>query len=194
MKIYNVSKNYGPKTIFENLSLELEQNTVTAIMGASGLGKTTLLKMIAGLTDFAGDIIKEGEVSYVFGESSLIPALTVKQNLEYAVSHTILDKVQLNNVITSVLGELEMLQELNSYPNELSTGMAQRVALARGFIYPAKYILMDEPFRGLDTSLKSKLQKYFLKLLEREKRTVLLITHDINEALLLADRILIFDG
>ena len=87
-----------------------------------------------------------------------------------------------------------MEKELNAYPKSLSTGMAQRVAIARGFLYPAKYILMDEPFRGLDTSLKNRLQKYFLKLLSKDQRTVLLITHDVNEALLLADRVIVFDG
>ncbi len=194
MKINNVSKSYGDKVIFDNFSLHLEKNTITAVMGASGIGKTTLLKMIAGLTDYSGEIIKEGRVSYVFGESSLIPALTVKQNLEYAVKHLIANKELLNNSIFAILKELEMEKELNAYPKALSTGMAQRVAIARGFLYPAKYILMDEPFRGLDTSLKNRLQKYFLKLLSKDQRTVLLITHDVNEALLLADRVIVFDG
>lgn len=192
MKITNVSKSYGEKSIFNRFSLDIEEGKVTAIMGSSGIGKTTLLKMIAGLTDFEGNIDKNGEISYVFGDASLIPALTVKQNLEYAVKHVITDKKSREHQILSILKEIELEDEINRYPEALSTGMAQRVSLARGFLYPASTIIMDEPFRGLDTALKSKLQKYFLKLLSKESKTIILITHDINEALLLADRILVF--
>lgn len=192
MKIIDVSKSYDEKEIFNNFSYEFPLGKITAVMGGSGVGKTTLLRMIAGLTDYQGKIEKEGEISYVFGETSLIPSLTVKQNLNYAVSHVIKDKTLREKLIFDVLKEVELEKEMDSYPHELSTGMAQRVSIARGFLYPASTVIMDEPFRGLDTALKSKLTKLFLKLLSKENKTVIFITHDITEAVLLADKIVVF--
>ncbi len=194
MKIINVTKSYDSKDLFRNFNLEIEEGKVTAIMGSSGVGKTTLLKIIADITDYQGIIKKNGEVSYVFGENSLIAALTIKQNLDYVLTHVISNKQDRIKKIKEILIEVELDGELNSYPHELSSGMAQRVSLARGFIYPASAIIMDEPFRGLDISLKSRLQKYFLNLLLKENKTVILITHDINEALLLSDRIVVLGG
>lgn len=192
MKIIEVSKSYDEKEIFNNFSYEFPLGKITAVMGGSGVGKTTLLRMIAGLTDYQGVIEKEGEISYVFGETSLIPSLTVKQNLNYAVSHVIKNKALREKLIFEVLKEVELEKELDSYPSELSTGMAQRVSIARGFLYPASTLIMDEPFRGLDTALKSKLTKLFLKLLSKDNKTVIFITHDITEAVLLADKIVVF--
>lgn len=194
MKIKNLSKSFGDKHIFKNFNVEFEKGKITAIMGKSGIGKTTLLKAIANLTDYQGEIESDGAISYVFGEASLIPSLTVKQNLSYAVSHVIKDKKVRENAIYDILEQVELGDEANSFPWNLSTGMAQRVSLARGFLYPSNVLIMDEPFRGLDTALKSRLQKYFLKLLSKDNKTVVLITHDVNEALLLADRILVFDN
>ena len=194
MKIKNLSKSFGDKHIFKNFNVEFEKGKITAIMGKSGIGKTTLLKAIANLTDYQGEIESDGAISYVFGEASLIPSLTVKQNLSYAVSHVIKDKKVRENAIYDILEQVELGDETNSFPWNLSTGMAQRVSLARGFLYPSNVLIMDEPFRGLDTALKSRLQKYFLKLLSKDNKTVVLITHDVNEALLLADRILVFDN
>ena len=194
MKIKNLSKSFGDKRIFENFNVEFEKGKITAIMGKSGIGKTTLLKAIANLTDYQGKIESDGAISYVFGEASLIPSLSVKQNLSYAVSHVIKDKKVRENAIYDILEQVELGDEANSFPWNLSTGMAQRVSLARGFLYPSNVLIMDEPFRGLDTALKSRLQKYFLKLLSKDNKTVVLITHDVNEALLLADRILVFDN
>lgn len=194
MKIKNLSKSFDDKCIFNNFNVEFEKGKITAIMGKSGIGKTTLLKAIANLTDYQGEIESDGAISYVFGEASLIPSLTVKQNLSYAVSHVIKDKKVRENAIYDILEQVELGDEANSFPWNLSTGMAQRVSLARGFLYPSNVLIMDEPFRGLDTALKSRLQKYFLKLLSKDNKTVVLITHDVNEALLLADRILVFDN
>lgn len=193
MKLTDLNKKYDDKVIFKNFNLDFDKGKITVIMGASGIGKSTLLKIIANLTDYEGKVECDGKVSYVFGETSLIPSLTVKQNLSFAVYHVIKDKTTREKAIHEILNEVELEDEINSYPLKLSTGMAQRVALARGFLYPSNVLVMDEPFRGLDTALKSKLQKYFLKLLSLDNKTVILITHDINEAILLGDRILVFD-
>lgn len=194
MKLTNITKRYGEVNIFEKFSIEFEENKVTAVMGASGIGKSTLVNIMAGLTPYDGYIESEGDISCVFSEPALLPNLTVRGNLEYAVAHRYKDKLRRSEAIENVLEAVELSDRAGAYPAELSTGMAQRVSMARGFLYPSRYILLDEAFRGLDTALKTKLERYFLKLLESDPRTVIMITHDINEALLLADRLVVIDG
>lgn len=194
MKLTNITKRYGEVNIFEKFSIEFEENKVTAVMGASGIGKSTLVNIMAGLTHYDGYIESEGDISCVFSEPALLPNLTVRGNLEYAVAHRYKDKLRRSEAIENVLEAVELSDRAGAYPAELSTGMAQRVSMARGFLYPSRYILLDEAFRGLDTALKTKLERYFLKLLESDPRTVIMITHDVNEALLLADRLVVIDG
>lgn len=194
MKLTNITKRYGEVNIFEKFSIEFEENKVTAVMGASGIGKSTLVNIMAGLTPYDGYIESEGDISCVFSEPALLPNLTVRGNLEYAVAHRYKDKLRRSEAIENVLEAVELSDRAGAYPAELSTGMAQRVSMARGFLYPSRYILLDEAFRGLDTALKTKLERYFLKLLESDPRTVIMITHDVNEALLLADRLVVIDG
>ena len=194
MKLTNITKRYGEVNIFEKFSIEFEENKVTAVMGASGIGKSTLVNIMAGLTPYDGYIESEGDISCVFSEPALLPNLTVRGNLEYAVAHRYKDKLRRSEAIETVLEAVELSDRAGAYPAELSTGMAQRVSMARGFLYPSRYILLDEAFRGLDTALKTKLERYFLKLLESDPRTVIMITHDVNEALLLADRLVVIDG
>lgn len=194
MKLTNITKRYGEVNIFEKFSIEFEENKVTAVMGASGIGKSTLVNIMAGLTPYDGYIESEGDISCVFSEPALLPNLTVRGNLEYAVAHRYKVKLRRSEAIENVLEAVELSDRAGAYPAELSTGMAQRVSMARGFLYPSRYILLDEAFRGLDTALKTKLERYFLKLLESDPRTVIMITHDVNEALLLADRLVVIDG
>lgn len=194
MKLTNITKRYGEVNIFEKFSIEFEENKVSAVMGASGIGKSTLVNIMAGLTPYDGYIESEGDISCVFSEPALLPNLTVRGNLEYAVAHRYKDKLRRSEAIENVLEAVELSDRAGAYPAELSTGMAQRVSMARGFLYPSRYILLDEAFRGLDTALKTKLERYFLKLLESDPRTVIMITHDVNEALLLADRLVVIDG
>ena len=194
MKLTNITKRYGEVNIFEKFSIEFEENKVTAVMGASGIGKSTLVNIMAGLIPYDGYIESEGDISCVFSEPALLPNLTVRGNLEYAVAHRYKDKLRRSEAIENVLEAVELSDRAGAYPAELSTGMAQRVSMARGFLYPSRYILLDEAFRGLDTALKTKLERYFLKLLESDPRTVIMITHDVNEALLLADRLVVIDG
>lgn len=194
MKLTNITKRYGEVNIFEKFSIEFEENKVTAVMGASGIGKSTLVNIMAGLTPYDGYIESEGDISCVFSEPALLPNLTVRGNLEYAVKHKFKDKTLRNKAIDSVLEAVELSDRAGAYPAELSTGMAQRVSMARGFLFPSRYILLDEAFRGLDTALKTKLERYFLKLLDSDPRTVVMITHDVNEALMLADRLIVLEG
>ena len=117
--------------------------------------------------------------------------LTVYENLDYILKHRIQDKIERRTLISKKLETLEILDKINDYPSTLSTGIGQRVALARAFLYPSNIIIMDEPFRGLDIGIKARLIKLFYNMWMEEKQTVIMVTHDVNEALLMADKIVI---
>ncbi len=185
MEIKNYSKAYGDKIIFDNLSLTIEDGSITAIMGNSGTGKTTLLNALARLdTNFKGEISCK-KCSYVFQEPRLLKGVTVYKNIELA-----LPKPD-DKRVTDILKEVELLDEKDLFDNELSGGMAQRVSLARAFVTSREVLLMDEPFTGLDMGLKLRLYELFKRLYEKHKPTVVLVTHDLEEALTLANRIII---
>ena len=192
MRLKNIKKSYGDKVIFDNFDIKFEQCKITAVLGRSGCGKTTLLNIICGSTDFAGEVERPDKISYIFQSQRLVPNLTVYKNLEYVLSY-IRDKNEKNKRIEEVLRMVEMYDERGKYPSQLSGGMAQRVSLARAFVYDAPLMLMDEPFKGLDVSLKKRIIDVFKKLYERDKRTVVFVTHDIDEALFLADRIIVLE-
>lgn len=191
MKLIGINKTYGDNVVFDGFNLELDDRKITAVMGASGSGKTTLLKIIGGLTDYSGSLSSEGKVSFIFQEQRLIPNLTVYRNLEYVTLRDIPDKAERKKIIEDILNRVELSDSMDKFPSELSGGMAQRVALARAFVYNSSLLLMDEPFKGLDVSLKKRITELFYKLYENDKRTVVFVTHDIDDALLLADRIIV---
>lgn len=192
MILKNIKKSYGDKVIFDNFDIEFEQGKITGVLGRSGCGKTTLLNIICGTADFAGEVERPDKISYIFQSQRLVPNLTVYKNLEYVLSY-IRDKNEKSKRIEEVLRMVEMYDERGKYPSQLSGGMAQRVSLARAFAYDAPLMLMDEPFKGLDVSLKKRIIDVFKKLYERDKRTVVFVTHDIDEALFLADRIIVLE-
>ncbi|MBE6123968.1 MAG: ABC transporter ATP-binding protein [Erysipelotrichaceae bacterium] len=191
IKLENVSKKYGDKTIFSSLSFTFKENKITCLMGPSGIGKTTLVRMIAGLTPFQGNITKPNAISYIFQEARLINNLTVYENLDYVIKNIYKDKNERKQIIENTLKKVELLEYASFYPNQLSGGMAQRVSIARAFIYPSSLLIMDEPFKQLDEELRTKVIKEFLKLLKENKKTVIYITHDIEEAKLLTNNIYI---
>ncbi|MBQ8762276.1 MAG: ABC transporter ATP-binding protein [Clostridia bacterium] len=183
IELINITKKYSNKTVFENLNFGFEENKITAIMGESGCGKTTLLNILANLTDYSGKIESNYKnVAYVFSNNRLIPNLTVKQNLEL---------INPNINLTDYLKLAELNTVADLYPKELSSGMAHRVSLLRAFIHPADLLLMDEPFRNLDITLKFKLIKLFKELWQKNKPTVLIVSHSIEDVLNLADNVAI---
>lgn len=191
MKLQNISKSYGDNIVFENFNLEVEENKILALLGASGCGKTTLLNIISGVVDYEGTVTKCGErVSYLFQKQRLIPNLTVYKNLEYVLK-SLYDGKGREEKIEAILKQVEMWDYKNAYPSELSGGMGRRVSLARAFVYDAPLLLMDEPFKGLDISLKKRIIEVFTELYLADKRTTVFVTHDIDDALLLADRIVV---
>lgn len=185
IEIKNLSKSYGKSTVYENFSLELEEGKITCILGESGSGKTTLLNCMAGLTEYSGEI-SAVKCSYVFQSPRLVPNLTVKQNLTLVGA----DEEKVLNMLKSV----HLEDKIKAYPKTLSGGQSQRVALARAFLFESDMLLMDEPFSSLDLKLKAEMRELFLQIWRNDGRTVLFVTHDADEALSLADRLLVLKG
>lgn len=185
MKFENITKRYGKKQVFGNFSLEIEDKKITAILGESGSGKTTLLNMVASLTDYEGKIEGVSRPSYVFQSPALLPNLTVEGNLKFVLPKN------LWSGISKMLEEVGLEGREKDYPSSLSGGEAQRVALVRAMMFPSDAILLDEPFSSLDAALKIKLMSLFVSLWQKEKRTVLFVTHSIDEAMILSHKIIL---
>lgn len=189
IELVNVSKKYANTPVYENFSLEIEEGKITCLLGASGCGKTTLLNMLAGLTPYEGRIGNVPErISYIFQEERLLPNLTVRQNVAL-----VLGKNADGKKISEMLEKVELSGKEDAYPAELSGGQAQRVSIARAFAYPSGLILMDEPFSSLDTALKIRLIDVFCRLWQEEKRTAVFVTHDAEEAYMLAHRAVLLE-
>ncbi len=192
MKI-KVSKSFGEKRVLDNLELLIKDHEIVAIIGVSGSGKTTLLNIISGNLEYDGEIVEAPKsVSYVFQTARLMPWATVADNLDFVLPKHI-KKPERQNKIDNILREVELIEDRDNYPDSLSGGMAQRVALARAFIVPQDILLMDEPFKGLDVRLRNKLLDTFKNLWSIDKRTTLIVTHDVDEAMTIADRVVILD-
>lgn len=183
--IRNLTKTYGNDKIFNKFNIEFEDNKVNCIVGESGCGKTTLLNIIAGLVEVDSceiDGITHKDISYVFQEDRLIKWLTIEENLKIALKKYY-EKDELNDKIDKVLRLVGISEIKNKYPDELSGGMKQRVNIARAFGKPSKIILMDEPFKSLDYKIKYIIINEFIEILRKENRMVILVTHDLEEAL-----------
>ena len=181
MKISGLTKNYGEKRVLDGLDLELFDGEILCVLGASGSGKTTLLNCVAGLTTYGGEIVgAPDKVAYVFQEDRLLPALTVRQNLLFAGGRVAL--------IDEMLAEVGLADHADKKPSALSGGEKRRVALARAFLSESPLLLMDEPFTGVDTALKMRLVELFTRLWKKERKTVVFVTHDLNETVAVAER------
>lgn len=177
-----VSKFYGEKKVFDNFSFEFADGEITCVLGASGVGKTTLLNILSGCVEFEGELHGVPKnAGYIFQEPRLLPNLTVTQNLLFTGGRYAL--------IEDLLKQIGLYEHRDKRPSALSGGEKQRVALARAFLSGGKLLLMDEPFSALDTPLKFKLWQVFLRLWEKQKPTVVLVTHDIEEAWAIGHRV-----
>lgn len=190
-KVESVAKSYGSLQVLENLSLDFPEGKITVIMGPSGCGKTTLLNILAGLVRVdRGDVGISSEVSYFFQEPRLLPWLTVRNNIALVLQ----DKMPPEAVRDKVVQFLQatgLTGYENFYPAQLSGGMRQRVAMARAFSYQAPLLLMDEPFKSLDLKTRFQLIKDFLRIWLKQPRTVITVTHEVKEAVLLGDKIVV---
>jgi NitT/TauT family transport system ATP-binding protein len=193
MKLVNLHKKYQELYVLKNLNMEISEQKICAIMGPSGCGKTTLLNIIASIIEKdKGELIgiKDKKKSYLFQEPRLIPWKNVYDNIGFVLKGKY-NKAKINEIINETLKDMEMKEFKYFYPNNLSGGMKQRVALARAFAYPSDLLLMDEPFKSLDLELRYSLMVRFMKMWEKEKPTVILVTHDIQAAVMLSHYIYI---
>ena len=184
----NLGVKYDDKVIFDGFNLELSEHKISVILGGSGVGKTTLLNVIAGLKDYTGSIkTDEAGVSYIFQKDRLIPTISVYKNLDLILRAQIKDKKERREKIENMLALLEISDIEDKLPTEISGGQAQRVAMARAYLYDSDILLLDEPFKALDTSLKARLLGALVELNEKSPRTIVFVTHAIDECLLAAD-------
>ncbi len=191
--IKNLTCAYDDKLIFEKFDITFLEGKINVILGGSGVGKSTLLNALAGLKEYEGEIcgVEEG-VSYIFQKDRLIPTVSVYKNLDLILRASVKGKDERKKRIENMLELLHVGFAKDKLPTELSGGEVQRVAMARAFLYESKVLLLDEPFKALDTALKSKLIRAFVELNESEKRTVIFVTHAIDECLLCADKYFVF--
>lgn len=198
MQLKNIVKDYGDKKVLGGIDIEIEERKITAILGESGCGKSTLLNIIAGkIKDYSGEIIFEREhekgISYVFQEDTLIPWKTVYNNLEFVLKGKV-EKSELDKRIKKYLKIVNLEGSEKEFPNMLSGGMKRRVGIARAFAFPSNYMFMDEPFEFLDVKIKEEIVEDLIKLQESEKKTIILITHDIDTAITLGEKIVVLGG
>ena len=183
MRINNLHKNFGNKVIFNGESINFEPRMVTYILGESGIGKTTLLKILAGLDkNYKGEIKDgEGRLSCVFQEPRLFPNLTVEENIKIVCEKS-------RYTVEKILSILELESEAKSLPSALSGGMKMRVSLARAIYNDGDIFLMDEPFAALDEDLKKRILPKIFEILKN--KTVIIISHNVNEANIYSDNII----
>lgn len=179
IKINNLTKKYADKVIFEGFSKELNFDGILIVKGASGCGKTTLMKIIAGLEKFDGEIENPTEkISFMFQEDRVIPFISVLKNVS-AVSN--------EKTAKKYLCKLGLENELDSPPSSLSGGMKRRVALARALAFESQLVILDEPFKGLDENLK----KDIIELIKEESQTraFIIVTHESTDTDLLGGKV-----
>ena len=206
LNLKNVSKKYVQPhsnrihTVLDNINIQILEGEIVTILGKSGCGKSTLLNLIAGFENsYGGEILLNGnavkdispERIMMFQESALFPWLTAFQNIEIALKMAKIPKDQREEIVMHYLEIVGLSDYSHSYIHQLSGGMKQRVALARALSLNSKILLMDEPFAALDITIKKSLYQELLALHNKHRKTILFVTHNINEAVLLGDRVIV---
>jgi NitT/TauT family transport system ATP-binding protein len=174
-----------------HISLTIERGEFVALVGPSGCGKTTLLNLLAGDDhSTSGEIRREGHMRMVYQQDGLFPWQTVEENIALGLRH-IADPAERRRQIGQMIGLIQIEGFENHYPHQLSGGMRQRVELARALAGDTDILLLDEPFSSLDYLTRLRMHQELVRLLEKRPRTVVLVTHDIDEAAQLADRVIV---
>lgn len=205
--IQNVNKTYkgvsGDVVALKDVNLIIDENEFVAIIGPSGCGKTTLLNVLAGLETYdSGSVTVGGEAivgpgidrGVIFQQYALFPWLTVRKNMQFGLKYRGYSKAKQKEITNYYMDIVGLTEYADLYPKELSGGMKQRVAIARGYATSPKVLLMDEPFGALDAQTRAQLQEDVLKTWETERKTIFFITHDVEEAVLLSQRVVIMSA
>ena len=209
LEAYNLGKTYptprGPAVIVEDFNLKIKKGEFICVIGHSGCGKSTVLSMIAGLSEISeGGIILDGseitgpgpDRGVVFQAPCLLPWFTAYQNVRLGIDQVFyhVTEKERDDIAKYYLGVLGLTKSMHKRPTELSRGMQQRVGLARAFALSPKILLLDEPFGMLDKLTKFELQEVLLTLWNRIRLTAFMVTHDVDEALYLADRVVMMSN
>ncbi|MBL4832189.1 MAG: ATP-binding cassette domain-containing protein [Aliivibrio sp.] len=193
LKISHLTHSFEQKKVLDNINLNLRQGQVIAIVGRSGCGKSTLLNLIANLIELEqGDIVNDFSTAILFQDTRLLPWKNARENISWGLKANGVKHKSRNDIAHKLAYEVGLNeQDLDKYPHELSGGMKQRVAMARAFAVRPELLLLDEPFSALDIGLKEDLYQHLIAEIEQRNLTVLFITHDLMEAVKLADEILV---
>lgn len=187
----NVSHSYGTVDVLNNINVEVKSGEVIVLVGPSGCGKTTILNLLSGhITPTSGSITRNGATRTVYQQDGLFPWLTVSENISMGL-RSMKDEAQREREITELLELVHLNSFGNHYPHQLSGGMRQRAELARVLAGDSDILLMDEPFSALDYQARLKMRAELIRVLQKRPRTVIFVTHDIEEAAQLADRVLV---
>ena len=203
LKVCDVSKSFDGRKVIEDISIELREGELVSLLGTSGGGKTTLFNVIAGLhepdegkvyidgKDVTG---QSGHVSYMLQKDLLLPYKTIEDNVSLPLILKGINQKEARETVGQYFEEFGLAGTQKNYPHQLSGGMRQRAALLRTYMFSSEVALLDEPFSALDTLTKREMHKWYLKVMDRIKLSTLFITHDIDEAILLSDRIYLLTG
>ena len=203
LQINGVSKSFGEERIINDISLQLKEGEIVSLLGVSGGGKTTLFNIIAGLSmPDQGNVLLEGEditgkpgkVSYMLQKDLLLPYRTILDNVALPLIVRGMKKKEAREKAAGFFEEFGLAGTEKKYPSQISGGMKQRAALLRTYLFSEKVALLDEPFSALDMLTKSTVHEWYLDVMEKIKLSTLFITHDIDEAVLLSDRIYLLTG
>ena len=206
LHIQNLHKSYGPTRIFTDINIEIGQGQFITLLGPSGCGKSTLLRCIAGLTAVdGGQILLDGQdlvpmapqkrgIGMVFQSYALFPNMTVQQNVAFGLRMQKVQAAEASKRVAEVLELVELSDYANRYPQQLSGGQCQRVALARSLVTRPRLLLLDEPLSALDARIRKHLREQIRAIQRELGLTTIFVTHDQEEALVLSDRIVLMNG
>jgi sulfonate transport system ATP-binding protein len=194
-ELRNVDKWYGEHQVLTDVSVRIGSGEIVAMIGRSGSGKSTVLRVLAGLsTDHTGERMVAGAPALAFQEPRLFPWRDVRTNVGYGLSRTRLSKAETLTRADRALADVGLADHAGVWPLTLSGGQAQRVSLARALVAEPELLLLDEPFGALDALTRLSMRALLLELWREHRFGVLLVTHDVDEAVALADRVLVLDG
>lgn len=203
LETQNITMNFGDATIIRDISIKVDEGELVSLLGVSGSGKTTLFNCISGIYQPAsGRVLLDGEditgqtghISYMLQKDLLLPYKTIEDNVALPLIIRGVPRNEARAKAGQYFAEFGLEGTQKKYPKQLSGGMRQRTALLRTYLFSDNVALLDEPFSALDTITKGRIHRWYLNVMEQIRLTTVFITHDINEAILLSDRIYIMSG
>ena len=203
LEVINVSKSFDGNQVLKDISIELNKGELVCLLGVSGGGKTTLFNIISGLlSPDSGKVLLDGnditnqpgQISYMLQKDLLLPYRTIEDNVALPLMLKGMKKREARMKVSPMFSQFGLEGTQKKYPSQLSGGMRQRAALFRTYMFSKDVALLDEPFSALDTITKSSMHKWYLGIMEQIRLSTLFITHDIDEAILISDRIYLLSG